>query len=138
MNKVGRPPAVKEQLEQLKTATRTAKLVQQELRSIAQVVVGFKIGKQVLLDSYPELMKRAVELATDAEKPDRQLLLGLLTLAPKLVGEGDDSEDTGITRLLKSVKRGDVRDINVSQTNIYGKEERDTIVVESSSEERTD
>ena len=126
--KPGRPPEVQRQLTELKDATKKAQLVQRELKSLAELTVGFKIGRQILLDSFPTLIERAVQLATDAEKPDRTLLLGLIAQATKLVGEDSGDEDSGIKRLLGSLKGA--RDINVSQTNIYGRETRTIEVME--------
>lgn len=77
------------------------KIVERKLRSAAEM------GWEVLADSYPDLMRKAIALALGSdgekpEKPDKQMMKTLVELMVKVVGSEPDQQDTAISQLVRS------------------------------------
>ena len=82
----------------------------------ANAVVGKKLaskaefGYEVLAESYPDIMRKSIEMALGKEaddagkggrQPDRTMLKALLELVPKLVGNTEDGKPSQITLLIQ-------------------------------------
>lgn len=105
---VGRPTVLARQIKQ-------AKELSAELKSIRELAVGFKVGRERLVDEYPMLVEQAIEVA---QSGNNDMLKTLLLLVPRLIGEDiDEDEDTGIKRLVKGLKS--VANLTLEQHNYY-------------------
>ena len=85
------------------------KIVERKLKASAEM------GWEVLADSYPELMRKAIETAMGSEKiqPNITLLKTLLELMVKVSGSEPSSNETVTDALVK----GFIEDVRASRTD---------------------
>lgn len=78
--------------------TKSNEIVERKLKTLAEQ------GWEVLADSHPDIMRKAVRLALDDDKPDKGMIKTLLELMVKVVGSEPEQKESVISALVENFR----------------------------------